>query len=362
MNNTYPIGTPLTFVWRFQTPDGKALVFDSSRHSFALRYTSGRGSKTIDAFALSADGDGLTWTLPAEQQTFLGAYDLVLDIFLQGKILEHYYFKHAFTLYKAAQNPINTEQYAEGVTINLLSIGEFYHFTPDDARLSALETELANFNVEFIRKIGEFTEEYIAKLDEFDAEFHDELDANNRKFQEDMSRFDRDLHNALEDYDHAVKQQIEKYKPIVVNGDVTNAPDEEDITSDENDLLKLKDRNSLYGKGYVILRRDKTFAEQVVHPNTIYEVRYDFDLDGASVTIPRNCMFKYMGGQIKNGTLITDDTVLDVLPSVIFSNIVKQGTWITPQTNVVVTIEPAESDDDTDYPDIQEWPEVLDIL
>lgn len=53
--------------------------------------------------------------------------------------------------------------------------------------------------------------------------------------------------------------------------------DGEDLVTDGN-VLRLKDRPNTDGMGYVILRKDKTFQEQVTKPNTIYEIRYDFDL------------------------------------------------------------------------------------
>jgi hypothetical protein len=59
---------------------------------------------------------------------------------------------------------------------------------------------------------------------------------------------------------------------------ISVATDEEDISVNENGKLSLKDRSNTDGMGYVILRKDKSFQEQVKHPNTIYEVRYDFDL------------------------------------------------------------------------------------
>lgn len=101
---------------------------------------------------------------------------------------------------------------------------------------------------------------------------------------------------------NAIRDQVNNYKPIVIEGNVTNAADEEDITSD-NGLLKLKDRSALNGMGYVILRKGKTFVEQVTKANTIYEVRYDFDLNGAEITIPENCVLKFEGGSFRNGVL-----------------------------------------------------------
>lgn len=79
---------------------------------------------------------------------------------------------------------------------------------------------------------------------------------------------------------------------------VDNAPvgNEEDIDQDEAGLLKLADRpTSSNQMGYVILRKNKTFAEQVTEENTIYEIRYPFDLGGASVTIPAGCVLKFEG-------------------------------------------------------------------
>ena len=81
-------------------------------------------------------------------------------------------------------------------------------------------------------------------------------------------------------------------------------PDDEDLVADSDNELKLKDRTvEDGGMGYVIVRKDKTFAEQVIYENTIYEIRYDFDLDDGSVTVPSGCVLKFNGGSIRNGTL-----------------------------------------------------------
>lgn len=103
----------------------------------------------------------------------------------------------------------------------------------------------------------------------------------------------------------SLQNQLDNYRPIVIEGNVTNAPDEEDITTDENDLLKLADRAAHTNYlGYVILRKGKTFASQVTNANTVYEIRYDFDLGGSSVTIPERCVLKFNGGRLNNGKLL----------------------------------------------------------
>jgi hypothetical protein len=58
------------------------------------------------------------------------------------------------------------------------------------------------------------------------------------------------------------------------------------------------------GMGYLVLDKDATFASQVTTANTIYEIRYDYDLNGQTITIPANCVLKFNGGSLKNGILI----------------------------------------------------------
>ena len=108
-----------------------------------------------------------------------------------------------------------------------------------------------------------------------------------------------------------VADSISNIKPIVINGDVVNAPDEEDITMGVNNLLTLKNRNSLNGMGYVILRKSKNLLNQITESNTIYEVRYDFDLSGATLTIPDNCCIKFNGGSFKNGSVFLSETKIE---------------------------------------------------
>lgn len=92
----------------------------------------------------------------------------------------------------------------------------------------------------------------------------------------------------------------------VIQGNLVNAADEEDLTVEHSDLLgidtlKLANRDNTNGMGYVILRKNKSFAEQVIKENTIYEVRYEFDLNGQEVTVPERCILDFQGGSLNNG-------------------------------------------------------------
>jgi hypothetical protein len=61
---------------------------------------------------------------------------------------------------------------------------------------------------------------------------------------------------------------------FVKNMSVINAADEEDLTAKDG-LIQIKDRGTVYGKGYKILRRGVDLQSQLDQENTIYEIRYN---------------------------------------------------------------------------------------
>lgn len=133
--------------------------------------------------------------------------------------------------------------------------------------------------------------------------------------------------------DKVLEQEVANIKPIVNQGTINNAADEEDLTS-ENNLLKLKDRSALNGMGYVILRKNKTFAEQVTKANTIYEIRYDFDLGGARLNLPKNSTLYFMGGKLTNGTIVGNDSTISASSAHIVDNCTLEGTWTNLAANL----------------------------
>lgn len=110
-------------------------------------------------------------------------------------------------------------------------------------------------------------------------------------------------------------------------------PDEEDLTKslpDENgnSYLSLKDREynpeDFSGLGRVILRKNIVEVEDPIYDkvkknilyqdmftqsNTIYEIRYDFDLNGQGITIPEGCVLDFQGGSLNNGCIILSNNV-----------------------------------------------------
>lgn len=117
---------------------------------------------------------------------------------------------------------------------------------------------------------------------------------------------------------------VEQYEPPV--------PNMEDIDFNSDGKLQFANRSVSSGMGYKILRMNATFASQVTAANTIYEIRYDFDLAGGSVTIPAGCVLKFAGGKIINGSIIANKTRIDAeLVQIFGTNVEISGDVIIKQ-------------------------------
>lgn len=122
-------------------------------------------------------------------------------------------------------------------------------------------------------------------------------------------------------------------------------PDEEDLTLSCG-VLKFKDRQvnpaEHTGKGYKILRLDDPncptgkYLESTdfLNSDTIYEIRYDFDLNNDSITIPENCVLHFKGGSFSNGTIVGNNTIIIGYSTASFNNVVFQGTFNTDALSI----------------------------
>ena len=165
-------------------------------------------------------------------------------------------------------------------------------------------------------------EEAIVK---FEKDFNEKLDlkADFEEFNNTVSGINANIATKAnaQDVTNAIGELQDKIGDrVVVSGNVTNNPDEEDITAEgdtpQTQVLKLKDRayDSLNasGKGYKILRknwqpingeRKNVLTQEMINePNTIYEIRYDFDLNGKEITLPEYCGLRFNGGSFNNGS------------------------------------------------------------
>lgn len=118
------------------------------------------------------------------------------------------------------------------------------------------------------------------------------------------------------------KLSEEVMKLISSKGDITinNFPDNEDlelytIYQDSNnkiDAIRFKDRDNSNGMAYKYLRKTKNMIlsqSDFNQANTIYEIRYNFDLNGNTINIPDSCELKFVGGSLKNGILDGNFTI-----------------------------------------------------
>lgn len=76
----------------------------------------------------------------------------------------------------------------------------------------------------------------------------------------------------------------------------------------------------------VTLVENKPFAEQVTKDNTIYIVKYEFDLQGEVVQLPFGCTLDFQGGRLRNGTLVGQGSVIHAYRR-IFENVTVSGLW-----------------------------------
>ena len=107
----------------------------------------------------------------------------------------------------------------------------------------------------------------------------------------------------------------------------------EDLTFDDLEQISFANRGynseTLNGLGYTILRPNKTFAEQISgKTNTIFEIRYNFDLNDATITIPNDCVLLFYGGSLKNGKIIGQNTLVVTDNIKIFDTILLDGNFL----------------------------------
>ena len=124
----------------------------------------------------------------------------------------------------------------------------------------------------------------------------------------------KDYDNDIQSLTNGLQELSENIQELSDNVIHLDGINEEDLSIPEGGKLQFANRvynaQQPNGMGYVILRKDKTFAEQVTLANTIYEIRYNFDLGGASVTIPAGCVLKFNGGNVNNGLIAFNNTFL----------------------------------------------------
>lgn len=94
-------------------------------------------------------------------------------------------------------------------------------------------------------------------------------------------------------------------------------------------ILFLNPENAFAsGMEYQVLKKSVALSKQLNQDNTIYVIKYDFDLKSSKLTIPSNCVLEFEGGSFNNGTIIANNTAIKAEPISIFNlSITLEGTW-----------------------------------
>lgn len=95
----------------------------------------------------------------------------------------------------------------------------------------------------------------------------------------------------------------------------------------------------MYNTGIRVIVEDSTTInerniitqEDINKADTIYEIRYDFDLDGKTIIIPKNCILYFTSGKFYNGSINMDNTIVSTLYKDILSDINISGNYYNIQ-------------------------------
>ena len=77
--------------------------------------------------------------------------------------------------------------------------------------------------------------------------------------------------------------------------------------------------------------RNILMPNMINQPNTIYEIRYNFDLDGKTITIPNNCVLYFTSGKFYNGSISMDNTIVSTLYEDVLSEVNISGNYYNIQ-------------------------------
>ncbi len=142
-----------------------------------------------------------------------------------------------------------------------------------------------------------------SKFEEFEAEVNEKLEALDSLDVSPSGEISIDMLSA------------ELVEMISDSGDtITNNPDGEDLTTYDTptgEVIRFADREYISNlqMGSIVLRTNildnvNILSQDMISAeNTMFEVRYDYDLDGETITIPYGSILNFVGGSLKNGTL-----------------------------------------------------------
>ena len=128
------------------------------------------------------------------------------------------------------------------------------------------------------------------------------------------------LKSSLDDYDVSVSSNritLTRHNGSSVSPSLINVGSTSAVIS-VNDSITKNVRKNILGQ------------DMVNDPNTVYEIRYDFDLNREEIKFKPGCTLVFNGGSFSNGVLYGQDTRLKYV-STIFYHITINGSWKVPK-------------------------------
>lgn len=214
-----------------------------------------------------------------------------------------------------------SEAYSKGKVVNYN--GKLYKFTADHAAGAWIGTDVEETDVVKAHIVQETGDSETAVMSQ--KAVTEKLNAINDKFGNQISEIEAAKDAALNEIEDTEQEAIlnfnaqrvtpemlsEGVKQLIETaggGTINNLPDEEDITSTGSDMPVLKFKDKAYnqeifsGKGRVYLRKNIIDGKNILTQsmlnaaNSEYIIQYDYDLNGASITVPEGCVLKFEGG------------------------------------------------------------------
>ena len=98
----------------------------------------------------------------------------------------------------------------------------------------------------------------------------------------------------------------------------------------------------MYNTGVRVIVEDSTTINErniitqndINKADTIYEIRYNFDLDGKTITIPKNCILYFTSGKFYNGSISMDNTIVSTLYKDVLSEVNISGNYYSIQKHI----------------------------
>jgi hypothetical protein len=99
----------------------------------------------------------------------------------------------------------------------------------------------------------------------------------------------------------------------------------------KNSIDKINNRSKTVSNnsGYFVLPNSFDWEESLIgYSDSVLEIRYNFDLGGATINLPNDVLLKESGGILKNGTIVGNNTKIENSLNQLFDkDVIIQGTW-----------------------------------